>query len=390
MSPALSTPEIYPMKRRTKVVLLVSGLLVAAAASTAGVLTVALAKVLDPYDYCATGYSPLVVPCALHWSSQTTTQGTPAIPSNTPPKFQGSYTDKTAWAIADCPQNAIGRRLLCSVSSDAKPAEAASDDLVSGLPRPKPWVVTTGKSSRFIDAVHVETPLDLAGTLRFYREALAKRGWTENEGAVIERDKATITFATKDGPAQLRLTRQGDRTIADLSQRKPADADGDILPMPGQMRLRLGNGAKEAAVITVNQQTINLAAGAGESLTDDAHSGRKSPNGRKSICRPANTRSASSSRAARRTTGSSSSLPARPGASWSARTAPRSLCSFIDVGGSARADVPEFSKKSGARPASPRSRPTSPVYGAGGMTGFWKDSQAGESFQPPSNLFVHG
>ena len=267
------------MKRRTKVVLLVSGLLVAAAASTVGVLTVALAKVLDPYDYCATGYSPLVVPCALHWSSQTTTQGTPAIPSNTPPKFQGSYTDKTAWAIADCPQNAIGRRLLCSVSPDAKPAEAASDDLVSGLPRPKPWVVTTGKSSRFIDAVHVETPLDLAGTLRFYREALAKRVWTENEGAVIERDKATITFATKDGPAQLRLTRQGDRTIADLSQRKPADADGDILPMPGQMRLRLGNGAKEAAVITVNQQTINLAAGAGESLTDDAHSGRKSPNG---------------------------------------------------------------------------------------------------------------
>ena len=267
------------MKRRTKVVLLVGGLLVAAAASTVGVLTVALAKVLDPNDYCGTGYSPVVVPCSLHWTSSTITQGTPAIPTNTPPKFQGSYTDKTAWAIADCPRSSIGRRLLCSVSSDAKSVEAASDDLASGLPRPSPWVVTTGKNSRFIDAVHVETPLELAATLRFYREALAKRGWTENEGAVIERDKATIAFATKDGPALLRLTRQDDRTIADLSQRKPADADADILPMPGQMRLRLGNAADEAAVITINEQAIKFAANAGSHLTDNAYSGHKSPDG---------------------------------------------------------------------------------------------------------------
>jgi hypothetical protein len=268
------------MKRRTKVVLLISGLLVAAAASTVGVLTVALAKVFDPNDYCGTGYSPLVVPCSLHWTSRTVTQGTPAIPTNTPPRFRGSYTDKTAWAIADCPQNAIGRRLLCNVSSDAKPVEAASDDLASGLPRPRPWVVTTGKSSRFIDAVHVETPLELAATLRFYREALAKRGWTENEGAVIEQDKAAIAFATKDGTAQLRLIRQGDRTIADLSQRKPADdVDADILPMPGQMRLRLGNAANEAAIITINEQTVKLAASAGERLTEDAYTGGKSPDG---------------------------------------------------------------------------------------------------------------
>jgi hypothetical protein len=47
-------------------------------------------------------------------------------------------------------------------------------------------------------------------------------------------------------------------------------------------------------------------------------------------------------------------------------------------------------KKSRARPASPRSRPTSPVNGAGGITGCFDDSEAPKSFQPVQNFFVHG
>jgi hypothetical protein len=46
--------------------------------------------------------------------------------------------------------------------------------------------------------------------------------------------------------------------------------------------------------------------------------------------------------------------------------------------------------KSRARPASPRSRPTSPVNGAGGITGCRDDSDATESFQSAQNIFVHG
>ena len=129
----------------------------------------------------------------------------------------------------------------------------------------------------FIKAFHLETPLDLAAVLRFYRLALSKRGWSENGGAVVEPDSAVIAFTTSDGPAQLRLTRQHDRTIADLSLRKPADPKGAILPMPGQVRLLLGNATDEAAVVTINEQTIELAARA--ELTEAPARGRKSPDG---------------------------------------------------------------------------------------------------------------
>jgi hypothetical protein len=180
-----------------------------------------------------------------------------------------------SWAVADCPRNYIARRLLCAAASNAAPAQAADDDLVTGLPRPKPWLLTTAKNSTFIKAFHVETPLDLAGVLRFYRLELSKRGWSENGGAVVEPNGAVIAFTTADGPALLRLTHQDDRTIADLSLRKPAATDAAILPMPGQVRLLLGNSTNEEAVITINEQTIKLAARA--ELTDDPSTGRKSP-----------------------------------------------------------------------------------------------------------------
>jgi hypothetical protein len=272
------------MKRRTKGVLLVGSLAVATAAATVVVLAGALARGLDPHHYCETGFSPLIS-CNLHWSSRSTGRGTPifttpssstsTIPSSSPRTFR--TVDVTSWAVARCPENYIANRLLCAVPSDAAPTQAASDDLATGLPRPKPWVLTTGKDSPFIKAVHVETPLDLAGALRFYRAELSKRGWTEKGGAVVEPDRAAIAFTTSDGPALLRLIHQDDRTIADLSLRKPAATNAGILPRPGQARLMLGNATDEEAVITINEQTIKLGARAGYNLTDDPETGRKSP-----------------------------------------------------------------------------------------------------------------
>lgn len=266
------------MNRRTKGVLLVGCLAVATAVATVVVLTGALAKAMDPQHSCETGFSKLIN-CTYHWSSISTGQGSPIFttPSSSPPTFQPSYTDVTSWAVAQCPQNYIARRLLCAVASDAAPAQAASDDPVTGLPRPKPWLLTTAKNSTFIKAFHVETPLDLAGVLRFYRLELSKRGWSENGGAVVGPGGAVIAFTTADGPALLRLTHRDDRTIADLSLRKPAATNAGILPMPGQVRLLLGNATDEEAVITINEQTIKFAARAGGKLTDDPATGRKSP-----------------------------------------------------------------------------------------------------------------
>jgi hypothetical protein len=46
-------------------------------------------------------------------------------------------------------------------------------------------------------------------------------------------------------------------------------------------------------------------------------------------------------------------------------------------------------KKSRVRPASPRSHPTSPVNGAGGITGCRDDSEPPESFPRPENIFKY-
>ena len=272
------------MNRRTKGVLLVGSLAVATAVAAVVVLTGALAKATDPQHYCDTGFSKLIN-CTYHWSSKSTGQSTPifttpsnaisTMPSRSPDTFQPTYVDVTSWAVADCPRNYFARRLLCADASDATSVQAADDDIVTGLPRPKPWLVTTAKNSTFIKAFHVETPLDLAGVLRFYRLELSKRGWSENAGAVVEPGGAVIAFTTADGPALLRLTHQNDRTIADLSLRKPAAIDAAILPIPGQVRLLLGNSTNEDAVITINEQTIKLAAHT--ELTDDTATGRKSP-----------------------------------------------------------------------------------------------------------------
>lgn len=270
------------MNRRTQGALLVGSLAVA----TVVVLSVALARGMDPHHYCETGFSRLIS-CTFHWSSKSTGQSNPIFttpsnststtPSGSRDTFRPAYVDITSWAVAHCPRNYIAKRLLCAAASDAAPAQAADDDPVTGLPRPKPWLLTTAKNSPFIKAVHVETPLDLAAALRFYRVELSKRGWSENGGAVVEPGGAVIAFTTTDGPALLRLIHQDEKTIADLSLRKPAATNAGILPRPGQVKLMLGNATDEEAVITINEQTIKLAARAGRDLTDDPATGRKSP-----------------------------------------------------------------------------------------------------------------
>jgi hypothetical protein len=250
------------MKRRTKIVLLIGSLAVATVGATVVGLSMALARIVDPNHQCETGFS-ILINCTYHLSSTKTVQGrpNPAFTSTPPSHPIGTILsfDETAWALADCPENDIARRLLCAVTV---PAQPASDDAVTGLPLPKPWVLRTARNSASIKSVHLETPLDLAAVLGFYRAELSKRGWMENDGAVVEPDRAVIAFTTVNGPALLRLIHQDDRTIADLSLRKPAAIFGaaDIQPSPGQGRLMLGDATDEDAVITINERTFELAA----------------------------------------------------------------------------------------------------------------------------------
>lgn len=182
-------------------------------------------------------------------------------------------TDDTWWATRNrCTPEYVGERLICGAlrilaRAAGRTFEAKmSDD--AGLPLPAGWELMTAKNSFLIRSGHVETPLDLAAVADFYRATLGQRGWTEKDGAVITPDRIEIAFTTSHGPATLRLIRQDNKTIADLSQRKRADATAGISPQPGLVRLMLGNHRDEAAVVTVDERTINLAAHTGEKLTD--------------------------------------------------------------------------------------------------------------------------
>jgi len=187
-----------------------------------------------------------------------------------------TYVDQTWWAVRDrCSADTLGERLLCDAVAVLARATSRtfegkmSDD--EGLPLPDGWSLMTAKNSPFIRSAHVETPRDLRDVLGFYRAALDDRGWTEIDGAAVEPDRAVIGFTTADGPASLRLTRQDNKTIADLSLRKRMVATAGLLPKPGQSRLLLGNQTDDAADITVDELTINLPAHAGEKLAYSDH-----------------------------------------------------------------------------------------------------------------------
>lgn len=192
------------------------------------------------------------------------------------------YLDQTWWAVRshDTADNVVERLLSIPVGLIARGAGAGFEAKLAentGLPLPEDWALATAKSSPQINSIYAETPRDLAAVLGFYRDALGNRGWTETDGAVVEPDRAVITFRTGAGLALLRLSRQDDRTIAELSRRKFVAATGGLLPKPGQVRLMLGNKTDEAADITVAEQTIRLAAHAGENLANSGSAASELP-----------------------------------------------------------------------------------------------------------------
>ncbi|RXH35590.1 hypothetical protein XH99_07560 [Bradyrhizobium nanningense] len=246
------------MKRRTLGALLAGGLFAATAA-------MAIPVTPDPARDSPTNT------IQISWSHTTRSNG---------------YVDDTWWATRDrCAPDYLGERLLCdAVGLLARTTSRTFEVKMSqdmGLPLADRWGLMTAKNSPFIRSAHVETPLGLEAVLGFYRAALEKRGWTENDGAVVEADRAVVAFTTSDGPALLRLVRQDHTTIADLALRKPLAATALIRPAPGQVRLLLGNKMDEAADITVNERTIRLAAHAGEKLVDSDDAADKLPDSQK-------------------------------------------------------------------------------------------------------------
>ena len=77
-------------------------------------------------------------------------------------------------------------------------------------------------------------------------------------------DQVQLAFSSPDGPAMLKLGRSNGETSVNLAQKIPAAAaKADVMPKPGQAKLLFGNLGDSEAALTINRQTIKIAAGAG-------------------------------------------------------------------------------------------------------------------------------
>ena len=141
----------------------------------------------------------------------------------------------------------------------------------SALPLPKGYTVSTIENHVGIDEtpfrleLNTHVPAGLNSVLAFYHAELRKRGWTEaSEHAVIKPDQVLLAFSSPDGPAVLKLGRGNGQTTINLAQKIPAAAaKGDLMPKPGQAKLLFVNIGDSEAALTINKQTIKIAAGAG-------------------------------------------------------------------------------------------------------------------------------
>jgi hypothetical protein len=150
-----------------------------------------------------------------------------------------------------------------------EPLEADPD---SALPVPKQRTMTSmgtgkmpGSDAPFRRELEASIPADLNAVLGFYRSELGKRGWKEQaEGALVKPDQVRLAFTSSDGPATLKLGRRDGKTSVNLAQKYPAAATkAAVLPKPGQAKLVFGNIGGSEATVTINKQTIKVAAGAG-------------------------------------------------------------------------------------------------------------------------------
>lgn len=165
-------------------------------------------------------------------------------------------------AAPRAPDAAVGKAV-------AENLEAEPD---SALPVPKQHSMSSigigklpGTETAIRRELNASIPAELGSVLAFYRGELGKRGWKESaDRAVVQPDQVQLAFSAPDGPVVLKLGRSNGETTVNLAQKIPAAAaKGDIMPKPGQARLMFVNIGDGEAAVTINKQTIRIAAGAG-------------------------------------------------------------------------------------------------------------------------------
>jgi hypothetical protein len=179
--------------------------------------------------------------------------------------------DGSGLVMANAKPGATGAPASNRAAANAA-AEALEAEPDSALPVPKQHSMSTlgtgklpGTEIAIRKELNASIPADLGAVLAFYRTELGKRGWKEAaERTIVKPDQAQLAFSSPDGPANLKLGRSNDETTVNLAQKIPSAAGkADIMPKPGQARLMFVNVGDSEVALTINKQTIKIAAGAG-------------------------------------------------------------------------------------------------------------------------------
>jgi hypothetical protein len=175
----------------------------------------------------------------------------------------------TESAPAKAPSPTAVTEKVAATAAPAVEKELEADD-ASSLPVPARHTMSGIAKTPFRSELTASVPANITAVLGFYRRELGKRDWKEATGtAVIKSDQVTLAFSSPTGPAMLKLERKDDETAISLTVRDEAAATkAGMVSKPGQAKLLFGNPLPAAAVVTINQQTIKVAAGAGAKAPD--------------------------------------------------------------------------------------------------------------------------
>jgi hypothetical protein len=176
----------------------------------------------------------------------------------------GEFFDKRYSFELTFDVDVLGKPTSASPRADALAGGLVADSH-DGLPFPEGGEGFQSEGSKFRKQTSETVTADLKAVIDFYRRELASTGWTENKAAArIEKASATLSFSGSSGGITVQLKSAGNQTAITLISRdaQAARAAG-VLPTAGKARLIIGNGSENAASVTVNKKSYDVAAGAG-------------------------------------------------------------------------------------------------------------------------------
>jgi hypothetical protein len=149
----------------------------------------------------------------------------------------------------------------------ARETERLEAGEASGFPVPKKhtmsgqgtWTMKTGKVA-FRRELNAQVPSDIGSVLAFYRRELTTRAWKElPDGAVMKSENVLLAFAAPDGPALLKLGREGKETTINLVVKNPVEAEkAGILPLAGKAKVVISNFGDAEATVMIDQKTFKV------------------------------------------------------------------------------------------------------------------------------------